>query len=251
MKNLPLLLTSCIEPRYTNGVVRNDPNIRLNDYAHSLKSWIKKGGWNKIVFADNSGWTENHIRSELSSRIGNSILDSCEFEILCCDDTPRPELHYGYSELGIFDQAVAKSYLLQHSSHFMKATGRLYFPKADLLRDQLDETILFWVDARSHILFWSTNQITTQLMIFSTEFYRNNLYDIRKRMSPDLPFIEPFLFNILLPWNRKSGCRFRWPVNIDPEGVAAHSGINYSSGRRRFHSNLRAISRQMFPGIWF
>src|SRR5689334_2736226 len=125
-----LLLTACIDPGKSGAVQvhRSDPSIRTEDYKQALASYLAmpcphiKG----IVLAENSG---SDLGPLIQFAEGNNTF-SRKLEFLSFDGNVIPEgVHYGYAEMGIIDRALDSCEVLRASPHFVKATGRLFFPK--------------------------------------------------------------------------------------------------------------------------
>jgi len=247
-----IVMTACIDP--SSGpikVARNDPAVRLQDYMDSLRFWLNLDDrrLSKIIFIENSGHPLEALR-ELA-RTANPLRKQVEFIPLCCNHYPEG-VHYGYAELNMIDEAFAASKLLSESPYFIKATGRLSFPGVSRLLDRLGNDYLFAVDCRDNTLPMRSPQIfaTTQLMVFSTLFYRRHLLNAKAELSKDLSHIETLLYRKLSRFKGRQGAVLRWPVNVDPVGHAAHWHKQYDSPRQRAISLARAACRMVFPNWW-
>jgi hypothetical protein len=252
LDNCVVVMTACIDP--SNGsrkVHRNDPSIRLQDYINGLNFWlnISDERLNKIVFIENSGYSLKLLQELVDT--SNPLNKQVEFVSLCCNDYP-PGVHYGYAELSMIDEAFAVSKLLNECSYFIKATGRLTFPTISRLLNHLTKDCMFAVDCRSNSLFISSAQIfvTTQLMIFSTEFYKKYLINAKSELSKDLSHIETLIYRKVLSFNGQDGAMLRWPVNVDPVGFAAHWDKRYDSPKQRIINTVRAFCRIVLPNWW-
>ena len=122
MKNFDfcLILTCTINPTNMPDLVRNDPQIRLNDYKESFKFWAYNPHINKIVMIENSN-------SDLSYFINISKdLDSKEIEILSSNsnNTFEKKLGKGYGQYLCFKEAFETSKIIKKTSYFINVTGR-------------------------------------------------------------------------------------------------------------------------------
>jgi hypothetical protein len=249
-----VVMTACIDP--SGGSIkihRSDPSIRLKDYINGLHFWLNIADQrlNKIVFIENSGYPLDAIQDVFS--VSNPLRKQVEFISLCCNNYPE-EVHYGYAELNMLDEAFTISKILNKSSYFIKATGRLAFPNIPHLLNLLPENYLFSVDCRNNSLFTRSPQVfvTTQLMLFSTSFYRQYLLDAKSGLNREISHIETLLYYKLLSFKDKEGAMLRWPVNVDPVGYAAgwHTEKKYNSPKQNATNFVRAICRGVFPNWW-
>jgi hypothetical protein len=91
---------------------------------------------------------------------------------------------------------------------------------------------------------------SSQLMIFSKEFYDANLRGIAYELTPESPYIEEILFNKVIPYRRNAGVILRWPFNVNPVGVTGHDNKTYRTPSRVFASVTRGILRKVAPKWW-
>jgi hypothetical protein len=247
-----VVISACIDP--SNGsieVSRSDPSIRLQDYISGLRFWlnISDRRLDKIVFIENSGYPLDALQ-ELA-HVSNPLNKQVEFISLCCNEYPEG-VHYGYAELNMLDEAFKLSKLLDRSSYLIKATGRLTFPTILRLLDRLNDDYIFAVDCRNNKLFVPCPQVftTTQLMIFSTSFYRKYLLNLKAGLSKDMVCIETLIYNKLITFQGEKGAILRWSVNVDPSGYSSGWSKSYDSLKQRSINKARAICRILFPNWW-
>ena len=247
-----VVMTACIDP--SNGrikVQRNDPLIRLQDYSNSLRFWlhIPDQRLDKIVLIENTGYSLDSLQKLV--RISNPMGKQVEFISLSCNEYPEG-IHYGYAELNMIDKAFSVSKLINECAYLIKVTGRLTFPAITRLLDHLPKDFLFSVDCRKNSLFVPAPQIfvTTQLMIFSTSFYEQHLFNAKSELSEEVPLIENLLFRKLLVFKSENGAMLRWPVNVNPVGYAAHWHKKYTSPRNHAINLARAVCRKILPRWW-
>jgi hypothetical protein len=247
-----VVLSACIDP--SNGsiqVSRSDPSIRLQDYIRGLRFWlnISDRRLDKIVFIENSGYPLDALK-ELA-HLSNPLNKQVEFISLCCNEYPEG-VHYGYAELNMIDEAFKLSKLVNKSSYLIKATGRLTFPTISRLLNRLNDDFMFAVDCRNNKLLVSSPQVftTTQLMIFSTEFYKKHLLNIKTGLSRDLVCIETLIYNKLISFQGEKGAILRWSVNVDPSGYSSGWSKSYDSFKQKSINKARAVCRALIPNWW-
>jgi hypothetical protein len=247
-----LVMTACINPNNSPiKVHRNNPLTRLDDYQKALNYWLKYPDprISKILFVENSGYPLDTLR-KIAKR-ENNLNKEVEFISLYCNDYP-PDLHYGYAELNMLDQALPISKLFKTSHYFIKSTGRLIFPTLNNLLNHLPLNYEFAVDCRLIKPFSASKQclVFTQLMLFSSDYFENNLYNIKSQLSKDIRLIENLLYFKLIEYDGTGNVIYRFPVNVDPVGQAAHWQKDYSSLKQRLIYSLRGISRSVLPDWW-
>ncbi len=247
-----IVMTACIDPSTgPHQVVRSDPIVRARDYADSLRVWINNPDprLSRIVFLENSGYPLDHLREFVDSLPSNG--KRVEFISMRCNECP-PGISYGYPELVMLGRGLVQSELAAESRYWIKVTGRLRFPKISNLLDRLPNDYLFAVDCRDNTLFVASPQrfVTTQLMIFSADFYLQRLLGIESELTPGQAFIENLLFRKLLPLRGTPGAILRWPVNVDPVGKAAHWQKSYGSLKHTGINSFRSVCRRLFPNWW-
>jgi hypothetical protein len=246
-----LVLTACIDP--SSGTARlklADPEIRLEQYRKALEHWLLATDPRlaKILFLENSGYPLDKLR-ELVDK-GNPLRKQVEFIQVSNNNYPA-HLDYGYPELGMLDEATNTSKLMAESKYFIKATGRLIFPKLSRLLNRLPADYLFAVDCHLpvYLISWSPG-VNSNLMIFSVEFYKTQLLDVKSKMNDVFRNMETLLYYKLMDYYKTPGAILRWPISVDPVGYDAQWGKSYNTPRRRVISAARSVGRAFLPGIW-
>jgi hypothetical protein len=235
-----ILLTACVTPAYE--VTRSDPRVRMEDYKQGLAFWLKSP-FQKIVLTENSGHSLEPFR-EIAAQYNKQV------ELISVEPRKPFHYHYGYEEMRMVDRAFAESALMRESKYFIKATGRLTFPKITRLINNLPDDYLFAVDSRNACV--TRPFVTTQLMIFSSTLYRDVLFDRESELSNISGFIENSIHDTLIKFNGKPGAILRWPVNCHPEGRPAfwHNAKRYDSLQQKATQIARGVCRKAFPGWW-
>ncbi len=247
-----LVMTACIVPNNDSiKVVINDPIIRLEDYRKTLIFWLRYPDTRigKILFIENSGFPLDSLKETVL--LENNLSKQVEFISLMCNEQP-PGIHYGYSELNMIDQGLSLSELVKNSRYIIKVTGRLVFPDLTALLKLLPSDYYFAVDCRKNSFFVKHLQefVTTQLMFFSTDFYELKLRNIKSKMTQKMFLIENLLYSELINYMGSEGTIFRWPINVDPVGYAAHWHKDYRSFKQRLIYFFRGICRLFLPQWW-
>lgn len=244
-----IVMTACIDPSTgPHAVARSKVETRLADYREALDFWLKHpdSRLNRIVFIDNSGYPLQSLRTfaEQNDPLGKSI----EFISLNCNYSP-PGLSYGYAEFAMLDLGLPQSRLAAASKYWIKVTGRLRFTNVSKLLDRLPDNTLFAVDCRDNTRFVKTPQVfaTTQFMLLRSDFFEQQMYGVKDDMTA--PCIENFVYDRLIKFRGQPGAILRWPVNVDPIGIAG-GNKNYGSLKQRGLNLARAICRRVFPNWW-
>ena len=243
--------------------MRNNPEQRRKDYSDALSFWLRSADprLNRVLFLENSG--EDLSFFQRCAAAENIYKKELEFISTSSGEIPAG-LHYGWSELKMLDEGLAKSRLLRTVSHLIKATGRLTFPSISNLLDHMPAECDAMVECRiptrefrygltfiPAILRRKNAYASTQLFILSIHFYTQHLFGLYEKMKPHgQPYmIESLIYEKLVEVGTASKICLRFPVNCDPSGVGAKRGQNYDTLGKRLTSSVRCAFRG--TGIWF
>jgi hypothetical protein len=247
-----IVLTACVDP--TAGqfhVYRSEAGTRLGDYQAGLRFWlgVRDARIGNVVLVENSGYPLDSLREIVAEE--NPFRRDVEFLRAPTRSYPA-HVNYGFAELDMLETVVHDSAVLASSTYFIKANGRLRFPNISRLLDRLPENYLFAVDSRRGYLHAGHDQpyVTTQLMLFSTTFYRANVLGRGATLMNETGHLEAFFYNALGPFQDTPGAILRWPINAPPVGYAAHWRKSYDSPRQRAMNLGRAVLRRVAPGVW-
>jgi hypothetical protein len=242
-------MTATINPgEYIGDLKRNDARIRLSEYRRGLRFWTTfddtrlKG----VVLCENSG-ADIDAFADLVSKSPRPV------EVLGFDGNKKPPMvHYGYSELGIIDNVFRESRLLGNCAYFMKATGRLTFPRISDLLDTIWSEFDAVVDHRRKYRHETGYYLRarTQLMLFSREFYLAHFLDRRDEMIGRYSHIEEFVAEKLGELPKSTRIIKRFKVECQPHGFSAFDNKSYQSFETRCKNYVRALARRMFPALW-
>ncbi len=254
MNKYLLVLTACVDPSAgTYKLAIADPKERLAEYRQSLRWWICNGDprLSRILFIENSGWPLGpDFQQERSMATAHDR--HLEFVSLNCNSYPANG-HYGYAEVKMIDFGLKASRLRQCTDHIVKVTGRLQFPKLGKLLDRCQDDFDVVADGRGwRDLFHKHDKpyLSTQLILFSHRFYAAYLQESWKEMGTG--HMEGLFYDKVLPFanQKKPRVSMRFPVNVEPVGIAAHSGKSYTTTRRLLANAVRGVSRKVCPNLW-
>jgi hypothetical protein len=246
-----VVMTACIDP--SAGAVkvrRSDPLLRLEDYRQALRFWLHLPDprLNRILFIENSGYSLDAIHQLVTAE--NRLGKEFEAISLTCNSYP-PGLDYGYAELNMLDQGLARSALARQARYYTKATGRLTFPRISKLLDRLPEDFQFAVDSRTALPLRGQKQFWThtRLMIFSAEFYEKHLRDVKQQLVAG-ECVEMMMYKVFAEFHGQPGAIRRFPVHVSSRGISGTSGESYDTVKRRALDVLRGLTRRVAPNWW-
>jgi hypothetical protein len=232
-------------------VHRWQASTRMRDYEDGLRFWLGLHDHRigDLVLVENSGYPLDTLRKVAGQN--NPFHRRVEF-IRAESKVYPAHVHYGHAELDMLEKVVRQSAEVAESAYFIKANGRLRFPSISRLLDRLPSEYLFAVDSRRLLAPRSSgnDHVTTQLMLFSTDFYRAHVLGRVDALMNETGHLEAFFYNALSPFRGTQGAILRWPVNVPPVGHAAHWSKSYDSPQQRAVNLGRAVLRRVAPGVW-
>jgi len=251
-KQFLLLLTATVTPAPGTKVSRSDPALRRSDYFTAFTYWLNHPDprLRQILLVENSAADLSEFKAA-ADRSGKQV------EILSITpNPPPPEMHYGYSELQMIDQALAQSSLRRTTTHMIKATGRLTFPHLPRLLNQVPDDFRIVVDGRARMPFRKSERgfISAQLLLARHDFYDEVLrtgYTALAKAFHYPALVEHLFFELLTPLKGQEGVALRFPVNCEPVGFAGHHAKRYDSPQRLLITAIRSVLRVVAPNFWF
>ena len=255
-----LLLTATITPPSTGvpGLVRVEPELRLQDYLKAFEFYLKQPSdvISRIVFADNSASDVSKVQ-ELADRLGHGKeVFVTSHQGLDYD----PALGRGYGEMRLLDtlindyEPVAK---LPPDSKIWKGTGRymLMNIKASVLAAPRSYDLYCDLKNKPH------HRFDMRFFSFTPEGYRRIFLGLYHKMreselTPDGPrfvalpevqmreWVDPYLAAndpAVIP-------RFRVEPWVD--GVRAWDNVAYDKGKGMLKYAIRAGTRKLAPKVW-
>lgn len=123
--NYVALLTGTIDASVFNNVNNaiTDVNERLRQYDYSIRKYIMDSVFDKIVFAENSGFDFDSEKYEELAR-----KYSKDFEYVKCPSYVEETIEYGkgYGEITLINDAIRSSKILRSTDVVYKLTGRIF-----------------------------------------------------------------------------------------------------------------------------
>jgi len=256
MEKFLLVMTACVNPGQGQyPLKRADPEVRLGDYAKSLRYWLGLPDQRirNILLIENSNYPLGSLKE--IARSENPYHREVELVSLDCNWYP-PGGHYGYAELKMLDEGLHKSILRRQSEYMIKVSGRLIFPSLSRLLDKIPADFDAVVDSRKWIgLFRRRDKprVTTQLVLFKLAFYEKYLQSCYRLLEEgEEKHMEGIYYFLLdrLGQNAAHKILFRFPCNADPAGFPAHRTNAYGGILERSQQVFRAVTRRVLPQWW-
>ena len=221
MNNNCILLTGTIDPSVFNNttVALTDVNTRLKQYEDSIKWWIEKTNFNKIVFVENSSYPFDF---KFFERRANCIGKHFEY----INGTPYYDetIKYGksYGEVRLINDAVERSKLLSKETSFFKCTGRLKIKNVNRILKQ------HYANKNVFLAIRKDKWVISYFFSVEKSFYKRVLSDSYLYVD-DLngQFLENVYYSKLIE-HKNSINIFKCYPNV--EGVTATSNTHYHSG---------------------
>lgn len=262
-----VVMTASIVPAQTTKNFRSDPRVRLDDYKRALRFWLAEPhpSLRRILFLENTGYDLSEL--EAIAREENPLGKEVEFLSMRGNRIPEGR-HYGYGEMQMLDEGLSQSRLWQSTSHMIKATGRLVFPSIGRLMNKLPDQFDVFVECRVPLNSFRRSAnwvkvihdrvgayVSCQLMIFSHDFYQQQLQKLYFNLAPGYPgsyphLIENLLYDCIIEFEGEPGIHLRWPLNVEPSGYAGHSQKQYGGAWSVAIRMMRSVTRMIMPSFW-
>jgi hypothetical protein len=246
-----LVMTATVIPAANAGVLRADPRIRLEDYKQALRYWLAypHPAADRILLLENSGASLTELEAiALQENPRNKPV-----EILSVPGNRIPEgRNYGYTEMQLLDDGLAKSRLREVTTHMVKVTGRLTFPAVGKALDRIPMPFELMAECRKLGFPRRGFDANTQLFACSHRFYDRILRDSKEEMNAtDIRLLEHLIYRKIIPFKGQPGYHLRFPVNIDPVGFSGFKSKSYNSPGAPIIRAIRAALRVVAPGWWY
>jgi len=246
-----LTMTATILPAATANVKRSDPVVRLNDYKQALRFWLRypHPAADRILLLENSSADLSGL--ERIAAHENPLAKDVEILSLPGNIIPAGR-NYGFTEMQLLDNGLARSRLRRETTHVIKVTGRLTFPDLGRALDRTPAPFDLLVDLRKLGFPRRGFDAHTQIFVASHTFYDRVLRDARHSMdSTDVRLLEHLIARQVIPFRGQPGIHLRFPVNVEPTGVSGFSSRSYNSPRQVLTRTARAVLRRIAPSFWF
>lgn len=217
MKNIVLLLTSCINPGGMKYTVLQDKEERKKQYIKSVKFYLENTGY-RIVFCDNSGEDVGSLKEMVTdSRI--------EFLSFRGNDYDK-SFGKGYGEYGIIQYAFQHSRFIGEATIVVKITGRLIVNNLVEVIGLHDKLFFY----PKHVVYVDTNApgaFDSRCIVASKEFFSRYFLVSDNPINDTLGYyFEYYLFDSIkqLP---KSYVVSDYVFPLAFSGISGTSGIEY------------------------
>jgi hypothetical protein len=246
-----LVMTATIVPAPNAGVKRADPQVRLEDYKQALRFWLhyEHPSADRILFLENSGAGLEQLQA--IARDENPQHKPIEFLAIPGNYIPAGS-NYGYTEMELLDEGLARSELRRQTTHMIKVTGRLTFPALGKALDQTKKPFELLVDCRKLGFPRRGFDANTQLWVCSHGFYDRVLRDSKREMnSTDVRLLEHLIYRKVAPFKGQPGIHLRFPCNVEPVGFSGFKSRSYNTPGAALTRCIRAFLRVIAPNYWF
>jgi len=251
-------MTATVTPAPNAGVRRRSPQVRLEDYRRALRFWLNYPHpvAERILFLENSGAD----LGELERIAAGENPHGREVEFLGLGRQPIPaDTNYGYTEMQMLDEGLARSRLRAATTHMVKVTGRLTFPGLGPALDRIalrdgrrGVPLELMIDCRRLGFPRRGHDARVQLFACSHAFYERELRGAQQEMRAGRArLLEQLLFQKGIGYRGQPGYHLRFPANIDPRGHFGFKDRRYDSPGAAAVRGLRAALRVIAPWYWF
>ncbi len=275
-KNLPILMTASVCTQGMKGARYTDlerEQMYIGALSYYLHDLLSSDPQQKIVFAENSGWDLNRLKTALSGY----DIDRVEFIALPKEafDISRGK---GYNELLLINLAIEKSATIQERGAFFKVTGRYpIYNLSHFIRkasEALERGVVFYCDVKDHCIFdmlhlgWCGHSADARLFAVKVSYYQKHIgCKYRELNDYDGHLLEGLLFqNVKQAYgkgrNRFTGAvadgkiiaRFsREPVFGGMEGSMIDA-VSFSADQNSLKNKIKRLIgngfRLFLPWIW-
>ena len=215
---IPVLMTASVSTRGMKGACFTDEEreaMYVSALAYYVEHLLKADDQYAIVFAENSGWNLERIKSQLPEhdelRIEFISLPPDEFDIA---------KGKGYNELLLITKALQQSVLIGKANGFFKVTGRYpiynirrFLDKADrFIREQKGD---LYADIKDHPLYdllrlgWCGHAFDCRLFGARVDYYLECMAPLYVRCNDYTgPLLENVLFDLVKRKKGKLSLRF-------------------------------------------
>lgn len=216
-----LLITGCVNPADDiYGLSLADADERKRQYIDSLRYYIEKTKFKKIVFCENSMEEED---KDLKLR---ALIKNKEFEwITFQGDTKRINKQgKGYGEGEIIEYALNYSRVLSTCRCFIKITGRLIIKNINWLLFLSNTNCYFDVRA---------NWIDTKCYLANIDMYMKHFKDAYKKVDDRNGFFLEHSFSDV--YNKSPNLYNKIPFILNFIGQSGSTGIMYQDKKNRIY----------------
>jgi hypothetical protein len=227
-----LLLTSTIDVQNKSHVIRNDSDMRLNDYAVSLKKWLKnQQSIKKIVFVENSGHNLDYLMEVVKT---NNIYDK-QVEFLSFKYSAEGDTDISMGEIKSIEYAMSQSQLLKTSEYFLKVTGRVFVRNIDSMVKNLYSDFHIVARLSENLMY-----MDSMAAFFNTKCYLNEIQPyVLREMADGSSGKKDFESIFARAVHFALSNNYKWyplPEEYVLEGISGTKNISYLKKYGRMHA---------------
>jgi hypothetical protein len=258
--NLALILTASIDIKGMPKATPTIPEQRQEDYFNSLKYYVDNHPLiRKIIFIENSGWDLSRVKESARE---NPHRKEIEFISLNCNDFPR-RYGKGFGECLLIEKGLEQSTIFPTVTHIAKITGRIYLENLTKLVLSINQPFDCFCDYKDQGYkirrLWGEKHVgphcDTRFLIFSTEFYQENIKPLHIKHQQKEPrgfCIEAEFYQAIKQAEIKNTVISRFLIEPKFSGVSGHfGGKDYDSTLEKTKYQIRSLSRFAVPWIHF
>ena len=148
-----LILTCTVQPSNMPNLVRNDVNLRFQDYKKSFDFWVSNSNIKKIILIENSGY-------DLKYFLEIKKNSKKEIEIISnkLNETYDKNLGKGYGQYLCLKEIFDKSLIAKKTDYFIDVTGRHCVKNFDkIILDIVNQTSDIYINLTDSLKFADTN----------------------------------------------------------------------------------------------
>ncbi|MFV0335300.1 MAG: hypothetical protein ACK5JR_14670 [Tropicimonas sp.] len=246
-----LLMTATITPPASMGNnLRQDPDLRLQDYAEALRFYLSlpPGGPQSVLFCENSGSDLSSLRelSESENPHGRKV------EFLSYVTDMPPERGKGCGELDILDRAHDEVLAARPEVMVWKVTGRLVVKNLSQMIASLPKGAAFYGDFRSVPVIGEklggNDWLDTRLLAYRPDYYAKYVHGMKEKCGI---CTEKCLFAAIRPAiDGDPGIAPRFRAQPVFRGICGGSNEDYEALPARAKNLIRSVGRRVAPGVW-
>ncbi len=246
-----ILLTATVDPgAYAHQSGRASSHDRSKDYVSALRFYLSLTSEQiaGVVLCENS----NHDFGDVNE-FRNLQSPHMALEIITFTGNDKTDnVHYGYSEFGIIDHAIAESKILSECDYFLKISGRLILTNILELLSLIPAHTDLAVDFRRAYRREGgpRYRARTQVMYFNRQFYKDFLFEKRDGMIGVCTHIEEFVPIVVSNLANRANIMLRFPIECEIAGVSGSDNRSYNLPSSRLKRAIRGVVRKNLPQLW-
>lgn len=248
----PVLMTASVSTGGMPGACYSDAE-RESMYVESLGYYLSAMPGQDIVFAENSGWDLERLRSKLPASLHEAARRHVEF-VAVPPSTQIQARGKGYNEVVLMAYAVEHSAMIRRAGSFFKVTGR--YPVYNLARFVAGATRAFgdgvalYCDIKDHSIYdrlhtgWEGHSFEARLFGCRVDFFNREILTRLDELddSTSHGYLEQVMFRLVKSTRSRVSDRFDREPHLG--GVAGHimeGNLTYS----RHHDDAKSKFKRL------